>query len=259
VAWEDFFTAPGDLGATLTLYGYYPVLTWTTYLFLGMAVGRLPLASAAVAVRVAVTGAVLAVAGLGAQALTLAAVGGPAALGATTGESAAQVRHRLSTSSYGTSPTASWWWLGTAGRHSGTGPDLLHTGGSALVLLGLLLLVFVALDRGRAPVLRRLLAPLVAVGSATLTLYTLHVLLLGATNDWDGLRELPPGAVLAGHVAVAFAVAALAGAPRRRGPLEALAAAAGRSAAGARATPPADAAGGPPAPADAQGRADSPP
>ncbi|WP_088317924.1 hypothetical protein [Kineosporia sp. R_H_3] len=220
-----------------------------------MAVGRLPLASAAVAVRVAVTGAVLAAAGLGAQALTLAAVGGPAALGATTGENAAQVLHRLSTSSYGTSPTASWWWLGTAGRHSGTGPDLLHTGGSALVVLGLFLLVFAALDRGRAPVARRLLAPLVAVGSATLTLYTLHVLLLGATYDWDGLREIPPGAVLAAHVAVALAVAALVGAPRRRGPLEALAAAAGRAAAGAPTATP----GSPPEPVDAPGRADSAP
>lgn len=230
LSWADLLLAPGDLARTLLVDGYYPVLTWTAYLFLGLAVGRLPLGSAAVAARVAVTGAVLAVTGLAVGALTLALAGGAATLGTSTGETADAVRHRLATSSYGTSPTRSWWWLGTDGRHSGTGPDLLHTGGTALLALGLLLLLCGA--AARRPWLRRPLAPLVAVGSTTLTLYTVHVVLLGAVADTPGVRDLPPGAQFVGHLAVALAVAAVVGAPRRRGPLEAFAAMAGRSAAG---------------------------
>jgi hypothetical protein len=238
VSWEDLFAAPGDLARTLLLDGYYPVLTWTAYLLLGLAVGRLPLASAAVAARVAVAGAALAATGLAVGALTVALAGGPAALGATTGETADAVRHRLAGSSFGTSPTTSWWWLGTAGRHSGTGPDLLHTGGTALLALGLLLLAGTLATRRAG--LRRLLAPLVAVGSMTLTLYTVHVVLLGAVADTPGLADVPAGAQWVGHLAVALAVAVLVGAPGRRGPLEAVAAAAGRRAARPVARNPAD-------------------
>ena len=230
VSWADLLLAPGDLARTLLVDGYYPVLTWTAYLLLGLAVGRLPLGHAAVAARVAAGGAVLAVTGLAVGALTVALAGGAGALGATTGETADAVRHRLTTSSYGTSPTRSWWWLGTAGRHSGTGPDLLHTGGTALLALGLLLLLAGA--AARSPWLRRLLAPLVAVGATTLTLYTVHVLLLGAAADTPGVHDLSTGAQVVGHLAVALAVATVVGAPRRRGPLEAFAAMAGRAAAG---------------------------
>ncbi len=235
VSWADAFVAPGDLLRTLVLDGYYPVLTWTTYLLAGLAVGRLALGSGRVAARVAVTGLVLAAAGLAIGALTLAAAGGPARLGRTTGESPDAVLHRLATSSYGTSPTTSWWWLGTAGRHSGTTPDLVHTTGSALAVLGGLVLLAAAADRAAAlghRLGRRTLAPLVALGTTTLTLYALHVMLLGASADRAWLREVGAPTLVVAHVAFAVVVVALVGAPARRGPLEALAAAAGRCAAG---------------------------
>ncbi len=231
--WADLVTAPGDLARTLLLDGYYPVLTWSTYLLAGLAVGRLPLASARAALAVVAGGAALAVAGLSIGAATLATAG-TAALGRSTGATADEVLRRLATSSYGTSPTSSWWWLGTAGRHSGTTPDLLSTTGTALLTIGAILLLAASADGpgaargGRTG--RRLIAPLVAAGSTTLTLYTLHVLLLGATADWDGLDEVPVRAVIVGHIAVALAVAAIVGAPRRRGPLEAFVAAAVRRA-----------------------------
>jgi hypothetical protein len=232
LGWEDLLVAPADLARTLLLDGYYPVLTWSTYLFAGLAVGRLPLVSTRVAVRVAAAGAALAATGLAAGALTLATIG-PAALGRATGESAADVLHRLATSSYGTSPTSSWWWLGTAGRHSGTTPDLLHTTGTALLVIGGLLLLVPPTHPATARwtlLGRRLVAPLVAVGSMTLTLYSLHVLLLGATRDWDRLDDVPVSLVLVGHVVVALTAAVAVGAPHRRGPLEALTAAGGRRA-----------------------------
>jgi uncharacterized membrane protein len=243
LGWGDAVTDPVGLLRTVTLDGYYPVLTWSTYLLAGLAVGRLPLTSARVAGRLLAGGLAAAAAGLLAGAWSVVAAGGPAALGRGTGWSAAEVTHRLATSSYGTSPAQSWWWLGTAGRHSGTGPDLVHTTGSALAVLGACLLVATAW--GRVPAGRRALAPLVAVGSMTLTLYSLHVMLLGATADWTALASLPPGLVVVGHVALALGIAALSGAPGRRGPLEALAAAASRAAAGpdtvrARAGGPAD-------------------
>jgi uncharacterized membrane protein len=230
VGWAELLTDPAGLVRTLLLDGYYPVLTWSMYLLLGLAVGRLPLRSARTALGVAAAGAAAAAAGLVTGAVTVAAAGGAQALGATTQESAQAVAHRLATSSYGTSPTGSWWWLGTAGRHSGTPADLLHTGGSALVVIGLCLVVAVAGSRSAAG--RRLVAPVVALGATTLTIYTLHVLALGASADWDVVQDATTGTLFAGHVVLALAVAAVTGAPQRRGPLEGLAAAAARAAAG---------------------------
>ena len=54
--------SPGRLLVELTITGTYPALAWTAYLFLGMALGRLPLRRPAVAVLVALTGAALATA-----------------------------------------------------------------------------------------------------------------------------------------------------------------------------------------------------
>lgn len=229
VGWETLLTDPVGLARTLLIDGYYPVLTWTAYLLLGLAVGRLPLAAARTAAGLAAGGLALAGAGLAAGAATLRLAGGADALGRSTGESGPAVLLRLATSSYGVSPTQSWWWLGTAGRHSGTTPDLLHTAGSALAVLGVCLLVAGALRRRRGG--RVLLAPLVAVGSTTLTLYTLHVLLLGAGSWVDAVRGAPTGLVVTGHLAVALLVAAAVRAPARRGPLEAIAAGAAREAA----------------------------
>lgn len=228
VGWVDLLTDPAGLARTLLLDGYYPVLTWAAYLLLGLAVGRLDLASPRTAARLAAGGAALAALGLAAGAVTLRLAGGAAALGRTTDETGEQVLHRLATSSYGVSPTTSWWWLGTAGRHSGTTPDLLHTAGSALAVLGLCLLVAAAARQ--RPVLRRLTAPLVAVGAMTLTLYTVHVLVLGAGREVDAVRDAPVGLVIAGHLALAMVIAALQGSPRRRGPLESLTAGAAEAA-----------------------------
>ena len=127
---------------------------------------------------------------------------------------------------FGSPPATEWWWLGIRAPHIGTTPDLIHTTGTALLVLGACLLV--------VPLVGRWARPLVAAGSMTLTLYTGHVL-AGAMGALDervtALADLPDSRVLLVHVVTALVVATVWGSPERRGPLEALAAAAAARAA----------------------------
>jgi uncharacterized membrane protein len=198
--------APGDAVVTLVLTGYYPVLTWTTYLLAGMAVGRLDLRRPQVAAGLLTGGVALAVAAHTASALLLGPGNGVWVLGAA-----------ASSRRYGTTPTENWWWLAADTPHSGSPLDLAATTGSALAVLGLMLL----LSRWS----RRLVRVPAAPGSVPLTLYTLHVVALavyaGSGSD-DAVLWL-------GHVVVATLIGLglqLAGV---RGPLEAVVSAAGRA------------------------------
>jgi uncharacterized membrane protein len=202
---------PGALAAELFLTGYYPVLPWMAYLLAGLAVGRLALNSPRVAAGLLVGGAGLALLAKAVSWTLLYPLGG---LDRIVGSPA--VERRLSTSLGGTTPTTSWWWLAVSGPHAGTPLDLLHTIGTALGVLGACLLVV----RIAAP----LLTPLVAAGGMTLTLYSLHVVALGAAGSGaDG------AALLTVHAIVALAFALTWRAHHRRGPLEAVASAAERS------------------------------
>ncbi len=202
-------TSPPDALVSLLLTGYYPVLTWTGYLLVGAAVGRLALDRTAVAAGLAATGAVLmagaaAVSGLLTSTSTAQAALLEAAVG--TGRS-------VSGPFYGTTPTTSWWWLALDVPHSGTPPDLLGTTGAALLVLGGCLLLC------RTPALL-LLRPLAAAGSMTLTLYTVHVLAVLL-----GLPGLGDGASWVVHAVTAVVLATALRTAVDRGPLEALVAA----------------------------------
>jgi hypothetical protein len=94
---------PGRLLEILGLTGYYPVLTWTTYLLAGMAVGRLDLRSTRVAGWLLGGGAGLAVAASTASWLLLGRGGGAAVLGGELDE------HRYGT----TPPTPGGGWRST--------------------------------------------------------------------------------------------------------------------------------------------------
>jgi uncharacterized membrane protein len=202
---------PAELVVTLGLTGYYPVLTWTTYLLTGMAVGRLDLRRTGVACGLLAGGAALAAAAWAASALLLGPAGGAAVLGP------ALERRR-----YGTTPTGTWWWLAVDSPHSGAPLDLAHTTGTALAVLGAMLLLTHAAGRPARPLV---LVP-AALGAAPLTLYTLHVIALAAYPG-DGTDDV---GLWGTHVLVATVIGGVLALAGHRGPLEAVVSAAGRGA-----------------------------
>ena len=72
--------------------------------------------------------------------------------------------------------------LGTA-AHSGTTPEVLGSGGVALAVIGVCLVVSEALGRRR---LGWLVAPVVAVGAMSLTVYSAHLVGLAVTTQLSG-------------------------------------------------------------------------
>jgi hypothetical protein len=169
-------------------------------------------------------GTVLAVAAWAASALLLGPGGGAAALGP------ALERRR-----YGTTPTDTWWWLAVDSPHSGSPLDLAHTTGTALAVLGaMLLLTHPAGSASSSGCRPRVLAkvarqPVIvpaALGAAPLTLYTLHVIGLAA-HPGNGTDDV---ALWVTHVLIATAIGALLWLAGHRGPLEAVVSAAGRGA-----------------------------
>lgn len=216
---------PVRLLSELVVTGYYPVLTWATYLFAGLAVGRLlaPGGTAPSDARVSpLLGTLLTLLGL-----TLAAL--PLAVSRlVTGSE--QVRQVLVETSqvgtwellsvdlrrgfYGVHPEGSAWWLGVWVPHSGSIVDLMHTTGCALLVLGLCWWAVRLLPRLPWPLLA-------GAGAMTLTLYTLHVVVLGSPLGDPG-RALARGSdtALVLHTALALATGAAFAALRRPGPLE---------------------------------------
>ncbi|GFH39298.1 DUF418 domain-containing protein [Streptomyces pacificus] len=202
----------GFLGLIVT--GEYPALTWFSFIVAGMAVARLDLSRRDTAPKLAITGAALAVIGYGGSWLALHAVPG-----ALAGVSAAT----------GGGPAASAWWSDAVGEESATGQpawllvasphsqttwSVLGNTGVALTVLACCL-VAVRLAGPRT----RLLAPLAAVGSISLTAYAAHILAIRLL-DAAGGGEWPALPVLLGFVVAAMAAAVLWTRHFRRGPLE---------------------------------------
>ncbi len=209
---------PVDLLVTIVVTGYYPVLTWTTYLCAGLAVGRLALGSAHVAAWLLGGGLVVAGASKAISAALLS-VGGRDAI-ETAGTQGSWVQglpldNILAGGLYGTTPTTSPAWLLISSPHSGTTFDFMHTTATSLAVLGAALLLM----QHAGKVVALLLSPLAAAGSMTLTLYTVHVIAVdaevGPTDRYD-LYVL--------HAVLALIVATMWRTLVGRGPLEALAA-----------------------------------
>lgn len=204
----------------LLVTGTYPVLTWTTYILAGLALGRSDLRRLGTAARLLVLGVGLAAAAKLFSAVLLRAVGGEAALDGSSGD----VRDELARGLFGVTPREDWDWLTVAAPHSGTPFDLAHTVGTSMAILGGALLFTRVSPRG-------LLVPFAAAGSMTLTLYTAHVLVLadGSPFTFDGN---PLGFWLA-QLAAALVAATVWRSRLGRGPLEAVASQVARSARGA--------------------------
>jgi uncharacterized membrane protein len=207
---------PVPLLTDLLLTGVYPAVPWLTYLLTGLAVGRLALDRPATALRVALSGAALAVGAVTVSALLLGPLGGYAALGELVGsDDLGAVADAVGRGYFGNVPTDSAWFLAVDAHHSSTTLDLVATTGTALLALGACLLL--------ARVAGPLLVPLAAVGSMPLTLYSLHLVVLHTTDGDDPTRYY----LL--QVGTALVVAPLWRALVGRGPLEALLALISRS------------------------------
>lgn len=232
-------TSPGRLVLTTLLTGYYPALAWIGYLAVGILVGRLDLRSARVAGWLFGLGTGVAVAAKASSWLLLGPFGGRAAILGTPAVlpglgpvPAGEVSRMLAAGLYGSTPTQTWWWLAVSSPHATTPLDLLHTTGTAVALLGLALLVARLGSDGRLG--RVLLWPLAAVGSMTLTWYTLHA----AVMSTDLVPRDPYVSYLV-QITVALVIASAWRLTGRRGPLEAAVATVSRAATRLAPDPPA--------------------
>jgi uncharacterized membrane protein len=186
------FSDPGQVLRELALTGVYPALPWMAYLCAGLAVGRALLTSRRTVSLIILTGAGLVVAAQAISWFLLGVLGGRTELEATM--SSGELAEVMSVGWTGTTPTDSGWWLATLTPHSTTPLDLAFTIGLSLVVLGCAILV------GRTTT--ALLRPLAAAGSMTLTLYSLHLLLL----SWAAMPGGPTGLLIQTVLVVAFAL-----------------------------------------------------
>lgn len=169
--------------------GYYPALSWLAYLLIGLTVFRLGLADVRVQAGLVGGGVLLAAAGYG--------------LGAGLA--------RLLDPSAGSVAQA----LVSVAPHSDSGPELLGNAGVALAVLGLCLLA-----TRLAPV-RAVAWPVAAVGSMSLTVYSLHVVYIAALGSdavWHPASNLNLWLLIAGSLLFATVWRLLLG----KGPLERL-------------------------------------
>ncbi|GHD37650.1 transporter [Streptomyces mirabilis] len=206
--------ADADGIVSLLFTGGYPALAWIPFVVAGMAVARLDLASTVVRTRLAITGVSLAVLGYGGSYLALHLVPGVASA------------LRASGWGEGGSVMSAWWsdiagyptgttpaWLLAASPHSETTLSVVANTGVAIAVLAACLAATDTLPR-----FHRLVAPVVAVGTMSLTAYVFHIVAIRAL----GIEELPgsPLHVLLGFLVAVTVFATLWSRHFARGPLE---------------------------------------
>jgi uncharacterized membrane protein len=204
----DLLTDPLHLLTQLALTGVYPALPWTAYLCVGLAVGRSALTSRRTLLIVTASGLGLVALSVAVSRALLDLFGGRAELTTVALRSmlAYQFDDLLTFGPAGVTPTTSWWWLATMAPHSTTPLDLVYTIGVGLAVLGICLVIGRTTE---AP-----LRPLAAAGSMTLTLYSLHLLMLGSPFLPGGFPEFLI------QTAVILTFALLWSRTHARGPLE---------------------------------------
>ena len=207
-----------DVGALDLLFtGFYPTITWISFVVAGMALARLDLSRTAVQWRLAALGAALTAAAYG-MSLLLAgkdALDSLAEGGGSSGSSGSMSGSSGSMPPDGGSfePQASM--LLTAGPHSGTTFDIIGSVGVAiLVIVG----ATVAMDR--LPRLRRLAKPVIAVGTMSLTAYVGHFVAQSMLSMPSGTSTQQSWVPLLMFVLGAIVFAAIWSRFFRRGPLE---------------------------------------
>ncbi|MFH8468450.1 DUF418 domain-containing protein [Streptomyces sp. NPDC017991] len=197
----------------LLFTGEYPALTWTPFVIAGMAVARLDLARARTRTRLALTGGGLAVLGHGGSWLALHLVPGAltAVAAATDGGGAASAWWSDGVGDVDDDAPAAWLLVGAP--HSQTAFSVLGNTGAALLVVAACVTV-----AARMPLLTRLVRPVAAVGTISLTAYVAHILAIHVV----GMEEDPGPAVVAllAFVTAAMLLATVWTRYFRRGPLE---------------------------------------
>ena len=168
--------AEGHYVAELLVTGTYPALLWLAFVLVGLAVGRLDLASGPVRARLAAAGAAAAVVGYAGGWLTGRAAADDGTPGSTP---------RGGPADGFAAPVGEWEaaWLAGAEPHSGTPFELVGSGGFAVLVVAGCLVV-----ADRLPLLT---APLRAVGALALSVYTAQIVALRVLDD--GGPQRPEG------------------------------------------------------------------
>ncbi|MFF5369508.1 DUF418 domain-containing protein [Streptomyces sp. NPDC013187] len=202
----------------LLLTGFYPALTWMSFVIAGMALGRLDLSSGTVQRRLAALGAALAAAAYG-MSLLLA---GKDALRSMVEDGPSSSGSGSMPPGSGSMPTDGGSFpdmpassLLTAGPHSGTTFDIIGSVGVAiLVIVGATVLM------DRLPRLRRLAKPVIAVGTMSLTAYVGHFVAQSVLSTPAGTSTQQSWSPLIMYVLGAIVFATIWSRFFRRGPLE---------------------------------------
>lgn len=167
----DLLTEPGTVLSELLLTGTYPALPWMAFICLGMALGRLPLSRDRIQILLVIFGAVIAAVAKGMSMMLLLRFDVREALVAATPW--LTTKDVMIIQNYGPDPelpTTTLTWLVISGPHTNTPFAIAESAGLAMVALGAFLLI--------CRWIGRLLSPLGAMGSMTLTIYSAHLVFL---------------------------------------------------------------------------------
>ncbi len=192
--WSDL-QHPVQLIGTVVLWGGYPAVVWMAFVLAGLLIGRLDLGDVLVGAQLLGGGLVVA-----SSSLAIGRLFEP------------DWRQLFARDLYPSVP-ADWSDLWVTSPHSSMPLDVIGAMGSATMVVGLCVLLV------RVRVIARLLWPLVAAGSMTLTLYTVHAL-------WTWRLRLDEPVPVEGWGVWALQVVVLVGVAAawrwrmRRGPLE---------------------------------------
>lgn len=172
----------------LLLTGFYPAIPWMAFIIAGMALGRLDVSSGAVRRRLAVFGPALAVFAYGTSWLLAQLIDGvreaaemQSAGGPGSGMGSGPKDFGAAGDMMPSNAPGSAWSLLTSGPHSGMPFDIIGCVGVAITVI---VLAMVAVDR--LPLLRRLAAPMIAVGTMSLTAYVGHFVLSSQMSGASG-------------------------------------------------------------------------
>jgi uncharacterized membrane protein len=182
----DLLQNPVGVLTELTITGEYPALSWLAYACAGIVIGRLTLNRLRTAISLLGTGLVMAGSAVYTSWLLLNHYSGLSQIWIAQPISvltAPETTELLTLGGDGTVPTSTWWWLAVNSPHTGTTPDLVGTTGSAIALLGFMLLLGHITWRYARPVIATIQAPLAAAGGMTLTLYCAHIWFLNSDYD----------------------------------------------------------------------------